>query len=144
MRIIKNRALSKCSSSLLIVWALLVSVSMLTGCVQNTEMRQWRDGYPEITQKQEGEFFDCIKFDVNKGFESFVIRRDDESNIYADSPGDAGPSRLVEFYILQDDTRYAVYQRAALRDQGRLVDRMVACSENLSASLQKGVTEVIY
>ncbi|SEH98447.1 hypothetical protein SAMN05216535_3154 [Stutzerimonas xanthomarina] len=129
---------------MIVVLALLVPALLLTGCMQNPDIRQGRDRYPEITLIQEREFFNCIKFDIGKGFETVVIRSGEESSIYADSPDNAVPSGPVEFYILQDDNRYAVYQRTDLRDQGRLIDRMVACSKGLSASLQKGVTENIY
>jgi len=102
---------------------------LLVGCAQSPDIRLGHDSYSGTTLKHDVEFFDCIKADVHKGEETFVVKDNETSMLFVGKPDPVQASGLVELSGSPGDRSYSVYQRHAWYDHGRLIKAAVLCAK---------------
>jgi hypothetical protein len=126
---VKNIVRYEYSSVLKGLGAALLPALLSVGCAQNPDIRIGHDSYSGTTLKHEVAFFDCIKTDVHKGDETFVVKDNEKSRLFVGAPDPVKASGLVELSSSQGKRGYSGYQRHAWHDHGRLIKAAVQCSK---------------
>lgn len=109
------------------IW-LISTLLIATGCAQTPDIRSSRDGTSGVIVGGNPEYLSCVKADIRQDARTFIQEEDGKTLLFVGSTDPTTASGLVELSNTQGPGRYAVYQRHAWQDKGRLINAARACA----------------
>ncbi|WP_070104103.1 hypothetical protein [Metapseudomonas resinovorans] len=108
------------------LWFIFSALLVATGCAQNPDIRSSRDGTSGVTASDNPQYMNCVKDRQNA--QGFTQEENGKTLLYIGSTDPTKASGLVELTSANGQNQFAVYQRAAWQDRGRLINAALACA----------------